>query len=326
MTIQSADVSLVVDVGGTNTRAGFARGGHVLPETVTRYTNTEAGGLSEILSDYLAQRGVSSVHTTCAAAAGFIRNNAVNLTNLDWVVDPDLLRRATGSENGIVFNDLQAQAHGISSVPLDHQHNIFQGASTPLGATKLIVGLGTGFNIAVLHPHPNGDIAQPAEAGQASLTLQSAQDQPILDYLTRTVGYPAVEEILSGKGLGRLYTIFGGFDEGAGAQTAKQAFTAAKEGRNEAKAAIATFCRLLGVELGNLALRTLPYGGIYLVGGMSRAIAGHLTNSPFEEAFLDKGRFRKLMKEFPMTVINDDFAALNGCARYIEDHVGPTRC
>ncbi len=77
------------------------------------------------------------------------------------------------------------------------------------------------------------------------------------------------------------------------------------------------FVRMLGTVAGNLALIHLPFGGIYLIGGVARAFTPHLADFGFAEAFRDKGRFAGFMQNFRVSVIEDDYAALTGCAVYL---------
>jgi glucokinase (EC 2.7.1.2) len=84
-----------------------------------------------------------------------------------------------------------------------------------------------------------------------------------------------------------------------------------------ARAAAELFARLLGAEAGNLALIHLPFGGLYLCGGVARAFAAHLGPMGFAENFRDKGRFSAFMDDFPVCIVEDDYAALTGCAAYL---------
>jgi glucokinase len=82
--------------------------------------------------------------------------------------------------------------------------------------------------------------------------------------------------------------------------------------------AAALFARTLGTVCGNLSLIQLPFGGVYLVGGVARALAPYLSEFGFTEAFQDKGRFTSFMSNFSVSVVEDDYAALLGAAAHIE--------
>jgi glucokinase len=106
----------------------------------------------------------------------------------------------------------------------------------------------------------------------------------------------------------------------APALAAADIMAACAEGNNaHARDAVAMGVGLLGRVLGNLALIQLPFGGIYLVGGVARALARHADEMGFAEAFMDKGRFASFMRQFPVWVVEDDYAALTGCAGHLQE-------
>jgi glucokinase len=130
-------------------------------------------------------------------------------------------------------------------------------------------------------------------------------------------GFPGVEDVMSGRGLERLHA-FVTTEAGAAADlSAARIMAEIDAGDPLARQTAQLFTRLLGAECGNLALIHLPFGGIYLVGGVARAFADHLQPMGFLEAFRDKGRFAGFMENFAVTLLEDDYAPLTGCAAHL---------
>ena len=110
------DLSLVADIGGTNTRVALARGTEVLPDSVRRYANASADGLPTLLRRYLDELAPGDLTGACVAVAGPVRDGVGEITNIDWTFDRDMLGAITGARKLAVLNDLQAQGHALGLV------------------------------------------------------------------------------------------------------------------------------------------------------------------------------------------------------------------
>lgn len=305
--------SLVADIGGTNTRVALADGPVLRPETIRRFRNAEHAGLEPVLTSYLAD-AETDCGGVCIAAAGPVRDGVARLTNLDWVMDGALLTGATGSARVAILNDLQAQGHGLDHLAPEALREVIPGSAAAPGAARLVVGVGTGFNAAGVFEAPGGRIVTASECGHASLPVRSATDLALAEAVGARHGFAGVEEVLSGRGLEALYRFTSGGEE----KTAAAIMTALEDGSDPAALETARhFTRFLGTVTGDLALINLPFGGLYLCGGVARAFAPHLAQLGYAGAFTDKGRFSDLVARFPVRVIEDDYAALTGCAAYL---------
>ena len=303
---------LVADIGGTNTRVALGSGGGVDLNSVRKFKNAEHADLETILRAYLDDAGAPELAATCIAMAGPVRDNLGTMTNLNWTIDARMIAPITGGPV-TVLNDLPAQGYAIDTLPETAFTPLRQGAGNG-GGSRLVVGLGTGFNISTVVETDTGPIATPAEAGHVSLPVETAEDLELATYLRAHFGFAALEDALSGRGLSNLHA----WHSASHSRLPSDAImTRLADGDVDAAKAMATFTRLLGIGVGNLALTVLPYGGIYLCGGMARAVAPHLMHNGFETAFQNKGRFGGLLKQFGISVINDDFAALHGCFAYL---------
>jgi glucokinase len=182
-----------------------------------------------------------------------------------------------------------------------------------------VVGVGTGFNAAPVFETAMGRFVPPSESGHANLPIRTEQELRLCQFVSTAHGFPAVEDVLSGRGLERLYSFLAQENGTVGHATAQEIMAACATG-DDARAtdAAAMFARILGTVCGNLSLIQLPFGGVYLVGGVARALAPYLTQFGFADAFRDKGRFAGFMSNFAVSVVEDDYAALLGSASHIE--------
>jgi glucokinase len=297
--------ALVADTGGTNTRVALADGTRLLPETVKRYANAEHASLAAVLERFIADQGG-------------VRDGRGQLTNLDWEFDEETVAKATKAERVAVVNDLQAQGHALGHLGDGALAPVLAGPAHRPGASRLVIGVGTGFNAAPVHEGGYGRLVAAAEAGHVTLPVRTAADLRLAEYLAREHGFATVEDALSGRGLGHLY---GWLGEEAGdpcTASAAEIMAALQDGSDpRAEAAARAFVGLLGAVAGDLALLMLPFGGIYLAGGVARAFVPWLDRFGFAAAFRDKGRFAEFMDSFAVHVIEDDFAALHGLAHHL---------
>lgn len=315
MTDPAARLTLVADIGGTNTRVALAQGGVVDTATIRRYGNAGYEGLAPVLARYLedSETDHARVGGVCVAAAGPVRDGTVQLTNLGWSIDRTSLAEALTAETCDVLNDLQAQGHAIGNVTSDHLVEVVSAAPQPPHATKLVVGIGTGFNACPVFELGDARFVPPAEAGHVALPAAVPGLADVLPALRERGIFPSVEEVLSGRGVSNLHAALHGREEAPadilGAMQARDP-AALETGR--------LFVTVMGHVTGDLALSHLPFGGIYLIGGVTRAFAPWLAEFGFLSAFRDKGRFSGFMDQFAVTIVTDDYAALSGCAAHLE--------
>ncbi len=311
-----APLCLVADIGGTNTRVALAEGSRLRPETTRRFRNADYPALAPVLRDFLSVVGSPEIDGTCVAAAGPVRDGVALLTNLAWTVDGAELQRATGAPRVAVLNDLQAQGHALGHLDPANLRVLIPGPHPRRAGPMLVVGVGTGFNAAPVHDVAGLRLVAASECGHAGMPVRTAQDLRLAEFVQTVHGFAGVEDVLSGRGLERLYA-FTAAEAGLEDRKSAAEIMAAIAEPGPARAAAELFARLLGAEAGNLALIHLPFGGLYLCGGVARAFAAHLGLMGFAENFRDKGRFSAFMDDFPVCIVEDDYAALTGCAAYL---------
>jgi glucokinase len=318
-------LAILADIGGTNTRVALADGAAVRIDSIRRFPNAEyqARGqdIAHVLRDYLAQTG-AVVSGVCVAAAGPVQDGVATMTNLDWVMDETKLSGATGASKVAILNDLQAQGQALGHIPAANLRTVLAGPMKA-GAAMLVVGLGTGVNAAPVHPGPQGRIVPPSECGHVNMPIRGEEDFQLARFIEAKlkaegeVPHAGVEEVLAGRGLANLHAFAANAAGHPASLTSAQVLQALEESDAIATHAAQLYVRILGQTLADLALIHLPYGGIYLIGGMARAMTPHFARFGLERSFRDVRRVDLLEKDFSVTVVEDDYAALTGCAAYL---------
>jgi glucokinase len=312
------DLNVVVDIGGTNTRVGLCDGSNLIDDSIRRYRNIEHSGIEPILGDYLAHCPARP-NAICIDMAGPVHNGMGTLTNLDWKVDAAAVKLAFNVQVVEVLNDLQAQGHAVPYYRVASLSPVLTGSKAEAGAARLVINVGTGLNAAPVYETGGRTQVPAAEAGHINLQAINDEEKRLRDWISERDASPGIEDILSGRGLERLYA-WVCHDEGNGTPLQATEIMASFEvDEPHSHRAVALFVRFFGRYAGDLALITLPFGGIYLVGGVMRHLGPHLLRMGFAEAFADKGRFGSFVTQFPVYLVTDDNAALSGCAGHLSE-------
>lgn len=309
---------LVADVGGTNTRVALTAGGQVIESTVRRYENDKFPDLESVLTQFLADSDGVKPGAACVAMAGPVRDGRAVMTNLGWSMDRPGLAAATGAKVVAILNDLQAQGHALGHIDAAKIRILTPFSTENAHAAKLVIGVGTGFNAAPVFDTSAGRFVPPSESGHVNLPIRDETDLSLGLFVAAAKGCPSVEDVLSGRGLEAVYrwlAVQAGTTADRAAHDIMTAVAAKKDPLATRAAEILT--RMLAAVAGNLALIQLPFGGVYLVGGVARSLAPYLEEFGFAAAFHDKGRFSAFMSNFGVGVIEDDYAALTGCAAHL---------
>jgi glucokinase len=320
--------TLVADIGGTNTRVALADGMAVREDSIRKYRNRDFTGIDGVLARYMAEEDVGLVSGACVAAAGPVQDGAVMMTNLfdasgaSWIIDRGRVERATGAGKVAVLNDLQAQGQALGHIAEANLRVVVPGPRQ-VGGSMLVVGLGTGVNAAPVHNTPWGRVVPPSECGHVNMPTRGDEGrrlQAFVETLLAAQGevpHAGVEEVLSGRGLGNLHAFAAAVAGSAVERNSAAVLAALDTGDAVSEHAARLYVGLLGQVLADLALIHLPYDGIFLIGGMSRAMTPHFARFGLEAAFREPRRVPLLTKDFFVAVVEDDFAALTGCAAYL---------
>ena len=228
------------------------------------------------------------------------------------------MAQATRAEKVSILNDLQAQGFALPHLSPDNLRPVVAMPDAPADATRLVVGAGTGFNAAPVYHTRRGRLVAPSESGHANMPIRNDADLRLARFVETAHGFPGIEDVLAGRGLERIYAWLGHEAGAVHEVRAAEIMAALAEGSDpRAEETARVYVRILGSVVGNLALTLLPFGGIYLIGGVATAFAPYLDRFGFADAFRDKGRFAGFMQNFGVSVVADDYAALTGCASHL---------
>jgi glucokinase len=319
--------SLVADVGGTNTRCALADGRRLRDDSIRRYANADflakGQNLDSVIATFIEETGASGISGAAVALAGPVRGGRGELTNIPFDMSSARLAEVTGAARTEVLNDLQAQGYALDDLRPGTVRTILPGKGIDPTETRLVIGAGTGFNIAPVFEGRGGRIVPPAEAGHVTLPQRTDADVRLARFLEAECasahGFASVEEVLSGRGLENVWRWHAAEAGAPAAKSARDIMAGLADGSDpRAAETAAVYVRTLGNVTGNLALTLLPYGGIYFIGGVVRAMTPFLARFGFAEAMRDKARFDEFIDQFAVSVVEDDFAALTGCAVMLE--------
>jgi glucokinase len=333
---------LAGDIGGTKTGLAIvtAESGPRQPLIQASYPSADYASLEELLQEFLAHASSSRESSleperTCFGIAGPVIEGRVTATNLPWEIDARQLQEAFGLSQVDLLNDLEAIAYSIPRLAADDLMTLNAGKPAPLGAMAVIAP-GTGLGEAYLTWHGDRYDAHPSEGGHCDLAPRTDLQRRLLAYLQERYGHVSYERVCSGVGLPNIYTFLreegvaaqGGLTEAAGELDAEiqaaadptpvivNAALAGRPGSELCVAALDMMVEILGAEAGNLALKILATGGIYLGGGMPPRMLPALRGPRFLQAFVGKGRLGYVLERIPVHVILNSDAGLVGAAAY----------
>jgi glucokinase len=317
---------LAGDVGGTKTNlAVFDGDGERLePVAEKTYRSREYPSFDAIVEDFVAGNRLA-VRRACFGVAGPVRRGISVTPNLAWTVDSRRLADGLRLPAVDLINDLEANAYGIAALE-EGDFAVLNAGGPDASGNAAIIAAGTGLGEAILVENASGLHPFATEGGHADFAPRDALESEMLEYLRARFGRVSYERVLSGPGLLNVYSFLrdsGRYAEPvwltAAFKADHQAAVITRAARDRSSelcaAAVDLFCRLYGSEAGNLALKALATGGVYLGGGIAPKMLWKLREGSFMEAFVAKGRMRGLLEEIPVRVILNDKAALLGAAR-----------
>jgi len=262
------------------------------------------------------------IDAACFGVAGPIIDNRCRATNLPWVIDGQSLTTHIDTPKVRLLNDVEAMAHGIL-VLRPEETELVNGQSQNNG-TKALVAPGTGLGEAIMYWNGEDYYPMPSEGGHASFAPTSDIEIELLRYIRTSFLHVSVERVLSGDGLYTIYQFLRDTKKNEPTWFAELLLTgdpptliteAAIKGKPEICVhALDLFVSILGAEAGNLALKILARGGMYLGGGIVPHIVPRLKDKRFAQSFIAKGRFKRLLSALPVHVILNDQAGVLGAA------------
>jgi glucokinase len=292
------------------------------------YPSTSYERFEDILSDFIEQTE-AGVDSAIFGVAGPIEGSIAHITNLSWIIDAGRVSSAFGIKQIKLLNDLEAVAYGVPLLNPSDLHVLNKGELAENGPIAVIAP-GTGLGESYLTWDGSRYLAHASEGGHADFAPTNAREVKLLEYLMDIYGHVSYERICSGSGIPNIYRFLRDqcrFEEptwlkdemqAAPDKTAliiNSALDTAKT-CDLCRETLEMFVSILGAETGNLALKLLPNGGIYLGGGIPPRILGSLEGGTFMESFLEKGRLTRIISRMPIYVILNTDVGLIGSAGY----------
>jgi glucokinase len=300
---------LAGDIGGTNTRLALVDGDPRAPGAFEVYPSTAHASLEEIVHAFL---GTHPATPTAAsfAIAGPVRDGHVQVTNLAWSVDASSLASTLGLARVRLLNDLEANAWGLAALDAGDFHVLNPGRPDAAG-NAAVCSAGTGLGEAGLYWDGEKHHPFACEGGHTDFAPLTKQEEGLREFLAAHYDHVSYERVCSGPGLVNIYAYLAG----SCSLDAPEISQRALDGTDEtAVAALDMFVEIYGAESGNLALKLMATGGIYLGGGIPPRILAKLEDGSFMRTFTAKGRFAELLAGIPVRVILNDRMALMGAA------------
>lgn len=314
---------IVADVGGTWSRlrlldldSDAAR--HVIQR---QYANAEYPNLTQVLEHFMEEADApAGVAHLALALAGPVFGRNCHLTNLPWHVDADELASHFSIPAVHLLNDLYAAALGLGSLKSSDKC-VIQTQDVAISGPALLIGVGTGLGQAMLVEDSQSKQVFESEVGFTGFAPDSEFDIGLLRYARERESYVSNETFVSASGLGLIYRFLleSHGEPCAFPVTAKVVTQKAMLGDARAREAMRRFSAILGSYCGNAVLSCLASSGVYLMGGMARAVMDAPGEASFLASFKDKGLMSGYMQSVPVTIVTSDDLGLLGVASWLRD-------
>ncbi len=330
---------LAGDVGGTKVHLAlyrFQQGAlrHVRDQ---KFSATQYADLQTIVRKFLDtqdsghQRESEEIDAACFGVPGPVRKNVIRLTNLPWTLNSRQLAHDLDIEHLFLINDLEANGYGIAELTADQILTLSEGDSSQVG-NRALIAAGTGLGEGLLIWNGKNHVPMASEGGHADFGPNNDLEMELLRYLRADAdGHVSWERVCSGIGLRNIYKFLRDEKKIEESSALRQRMQEedpnsvigelGESGENELCArTLDVFVSAYGAEAGNLALKILAHGGIYVGGGIAPKILKKMQDGTFMRALCDKGRMHDLVSHMPVRIILESRAALMGAAAYAELH------
>ena len=321
----SSRVLLAGDVGGTKTAVALfearAAGLRLVREAVL--PSGEFKSLEAVVRRFLGDDPAPRVAAACFGVAGPVVDGRCATTNLPWAVDEQSVAEAIGARRVRLLNDLEAAGYGVLTLP-PRDLVVLQTGRQRKG-NMVLIAAGTGLGEAILVWDGKRHRVVASEGGHTDFGPRNDIEIDLLRFLRKEFGHVSYERVVSGPGLQNIYRFL--LDSGQAPEPEWLKERMAREdpsavvsevglagGHPLCTTALDLFVSVYGAEAGNLALKALAVGGVFVGGGIAPKISAKLAGGAFLRAFCDKARYSELMKSIPVRLVLNPRAALLGAA------------
>jgi len=318
---------LAGDIGGTKTNLAYfaSEGDNLTLITAKSYASKQHSSLRDIVQKFTAQYK-ERITAAAFGIAGPVIDGRCETTNLTWIVDSREIAQVLGLQSVGLINDLEATAYGTLQLG-EHDKLVLNAGKARARATIAIIAAGTGLGEGGLAWNGTQYRALPSEGGHTDFAPRNELEIDLLRFLLQRYQRVSYERLVSGPGFYNIYEFFRSRAEYTepvwlteqirSGDPSAAVSQAGVEGKDEACVeSLETFVSIYGAETGNLALKLLSTGGVYVGGGIAPKILSKIQQGSFMKSFTSKGRYATLMSNIPVHVVLNDRTALYGAAHY----------
>jgi glucokinase len=313
-------VILAGDIGGTKTNLGIfdVQQGKLTKVSDKRYPSHEHAGLEEIVADFVKVTGVKATSASFGIA-GPIVDNRVHTGNLPWVIDGSTMAHQLGLDRVRLLNDLEAAAYGIGVLAPTDLETLREGVAAPR-TPRAVIAAGTGLGEAILFWDGTKHIPTATEGGHADFAPHTAQQMELWKFIKARSEFVSNELILSGRGFKTLHEFLNpdvrhpGFDDPKVDPAPEITRLALTRECPVCVAVMNLWVEIYGSEAGNLVVRTVARGGLYVAGGIAVKILPYLQSGKFLAAMQHKEKMTDFLAQVPVRVVLDEECPLKGAA------------
>ena len=317
---------LAGDIGGTNARLAFfdVQNGHFRLVSSSVFPCREYAGLDQIVSKFV---DTTKLHpdAACFGVPGPVRNGRVETSNLPWIIESKRLADELNLKQAVLINDLEANAWGIATLDTADVVPLNKGKGNPVG-NQAVISAGTGLGEAGMYWDGSQHRIFATEGGHCDFAPRDSLEIDLFRYLSGRYGHVSYERVVSGPGLVNVFHFLRDSGRGTEPQWLTDEMAHGDPAASISRAALAGKCALcekaldlfvsvFAAEAGNLALKVMATGGVYLGGGIAPKMLTKLSGPLFMHSFVGKGRMQALLETVPVKVITNDKTALMGAAR-----------
>ena len=319
---------LAGDVGGTKCSLGlFAKNGPGLRSVFQhRFATRDYAGFEDVIGDFLERAAGphkstrrQEIEAAGFGLAGVVVDGSLHAGNLPWVLNGTAIAQKLHLNNVVLLNDLTATALSLDRLaPTDFA--ILNDGEQEHTATKAVIAAGTGLGEAILFWDGQHYRVAPSEGGQADFAPRTELEIQLLSQLNQQLPHVSSEEIVSGRGFRRIHEFLNpsrrhpSFDVPEGDAAREITQQALAQSCPDCVETLRVWIEAYGAEAGNMALRTLALGGVYVAGGIAPKILAKLRDGAFLRAFCGKSKFAPVLARIPISVVVNEDAPVWGAA------------
>ncbi len=325
---------LAGDIGGTKTNLALfeLEDNRLLMKVQHQFASRDFASFSDVITTFKEKTSRFQLNAACFGIAGPVLNGRCRTTNLPWDITTSDLQAHLDIDKVHLMNDLEATAYGMLYLP-ENDFVDLNPTGRSVDGNRAIIAAGTGLGEAILYY--DGSNYQPigSEGGHCDFAPVTAQQDALLEWMRkRYPGHVSYERVLSGPGVYTLYEFLheSGYapepvsmmqiEEGKD-RSAMVSECALKEKDPLCMEALRLFCEIYGAEAGNLALKSMSLGGVYIGGGIAPKILQVMTNNHFMNGFASKGRFEEMLRGMQVKISLNPETALLGAAHFAVDRL-----